>query len=291
MYTDIGLRLATAESVPNSGQGGIGADSLALGLDLSSVTSALRNYNDVGAGHRLQMALNVTTGFECDTFNSRMEFQLISLPIAATSLTAGIALAKTLAVTSLAGDTITVASHGLPLGTPIFLTDIVTSTGIQPSVIYYVIPVTANTFKVALNLFDAIAGTEIDILTGNGTATVNFIPTVHASTGSLPMFDDSDPTYAGPLGIGERLVVPLRPLASMSPKQSLPAGQALTQPLGAAGVAAATGTGVIAATAQRFFYLHYVPSAAILAGAVTVDLVVDAGEGLTMPASGFQVTG
>lgn len=290
MYTDNGLRLATAEVTPNGGAspGGLGAASVTLGLDLSGTTQNLRTFLDPGDGKQLGLNINVTTGVTCGTFGATLELQLVSIPIVATLLSNATTSGKTLTITGVVtdstADTFTINGHGLPLGTPFFITALATTTGISNSTLYYAVPTTANAFKAATSLANAVAGTTIDLLTGNGTATVNFIPTIHATTGSLPIWNAGVPTNQGPLSVaGARVFAPMLPMSFLTGGQYLPTGQTLTQPLGSTPVTTAA-TGIVggggpATVANRYFYLRYLPSATITAGAFTIDIVENAGIG------------
>lgn len=300
MITDLGLRLATAEVTPNGGSapGGLGPASVTLGLEPGGLTTALRSFASIGSGEQVVVAINIDTAFESDTFNSTMEFQLISLPIVATKLTNATTSGRTLTITGVTTNSTTdeltggtgggtLTGHELPLGTPLFLTSLATTTGIANSTIYYAVPVSANAIKLATSLANALAGTTIDLLTGNGTATVNIIPTIHASTGGLPMFSAGVPAQQGPLRLGQRIFVPLRQLWGRTPRQRLPTGQTISQPLGAGPT-----SGLVAANAQRFFYLRYLPSAGINTGAVTCDIVLkEAGDSLAFYPTMFEVIG
>lgn len=277
MYTDNALRLATAEVTPNGGAspGGLGALSVTLGLDLSGLTQNLRVFNDPGAGKQLQMAVNVNTTVTSGTFASTLELQLVSIPIVASLLTNATTSGKTLTITGVVtdiadadatlADTLVIVGHGLPIGTPIHLTTIATTTGISTGTWYYVVPSTVDRFHLATTLANAIAGTFVDLTGGDGTVVVNFLPTVHATTGTLL----KDRFLAN-----HRLVVPFAPLTALTSYQALPVGQTLTLPLGTSPT-----VGLLTATAQRYFYLRYIPSATITAGAFTVDLVESVGAG------------
>lgn len=291
MFVDTGLRLATAEVTPNGGAapGGLGAASVALALDPSGLTTSLRSFADIGSGERLLLNFNVDTAFTCATFGATLEFQLVSLPINATLLTSAATSGKTLTITGLtvpaATDVVTVAGHGLPLGTPVYFSAGAGGTGLAQNTIYYTVPVDANTFKLAASLANALAGTTIDQTVADfAAATLVFIPTIHAASGLLPLYNVGTPTNQGPLRLRTQFQIPIRPLATLLPKQALPAGQTVSQPLGGGPV-----LGLIAANAQRFYYLRYVPSATITAGAVTCDLVLDAGDALKHYPSGFAV--
>jgi hypothetical protein len=78
-------------------------------------------------------------------------------------------------------DTITIASHGLPLG----LKGQLTTTGVLPGGLsgatdYFVIVVNANTIKLATSLANAQAGTAVDITSAAGGGTHTFTPTALA---------------------------------------------------------------------------------------------------------------
>jgi hypothetical protein len=292
MFTDNGLRLATAEVVPNAGAspGGLGAASVTLALDLSGFTQNLRTLNDIGAGENLRLNINVTTAVTSGTFASTLELQLVSLPILASLLTNATTSGKTLTITGLsvpaATDVVTIANHGLPLGTPFYFSAGSGGSGTNLNTIYYAVPQTSSTFKFAASLANAIAGTTVDQITADFTgATMNFLPTVHATTGTQ---------LKDLFVLGARLVVPIMPLPSMTPYQALPTGQTLTAPLGTSPLATPAtgiaGSGGLTANAQRYYYLRYIPSATITAGAFTVDILPDAvGDGLKFYASGMVI--
>lgn len=298
MITENGFRLATADVTPNAGAapGGIGATSATKVIDTSGVNSFLRTFNDFG--QNMKLAFSVNTAFACGTFGATLEFQLVSLPILASKLTNATTTGKrthiAAVVTDIAdadpllADTFIVTGHGLPVGTPVYLSALATTTGVSTNTIYYVIPTTADRFQLALSMANAIAGTKIDLLTGDGTATIEFIPTIHASSGGLQMYDVGVPTNQGPLrGAGYYFQVPVRPITAFTPQHALATGQTLKQPL-----LGGPATGLIAANAQRYFYLRYVPSATITAGAITCDLVMDAsGAAMSYPPTGMEVIG
>lgn len=304
MITDNGLRLATAEVTPNQGQapGGLGEASVNLALDASGVTTQGRAFADIGGGQRLALAFNVTTAFTCATFGATLELQLVSLPLLASLLTDGSGgasdgkLLSSVIPGTVATDLFTLAAHNLPVGTPVYITALSTVTGPALNTIYYVIPTGVDTFQIAASLADALAGTEVALGGTNGNVTFSFIPTIHASTGLLPLYNAGVPTNQGPLSVsGIRFQVPLRPLAVLTPQQGpltiggTATGQTIKQPLGAGPHVTAT-TALIAGNAQRYYYLRYVPSNTITAGAITCDLVVDAGHALPhYPSSMFEV--
>lgn len=70
-----------------------------------------------------------------------------------------------------AGDLVTYASHGMPVGTPVIFSSISTTTGISVGTIYFVTNPSANTFQVASTLALALAGTALP-LTTNGTGVI-----------------------------------------------------------------------------------------------------------------------
>jgi len=300
MIADNALRLADAEVTPNNGNatgtvGSLGAASVALGLDEIGLTTQLRSFRDVGAGETMSLAFNVDTAFTCGTFNAALQIQLVSLPIVATALANAAGTGKQLRLSGIPtdiadadpklADTFTLAGHELPFGAPVFLDSIVTTTGLTQLTIYYVIPTTADQFQVAASLADALANpaVPIDMTGGDGTAGINFIPTVHASTGSLQLFDVGVPTHQGPLRLGSRFNVPLRSMASLTTKGRSTDGQ-VRQTVGAGPT-----SGLIAANAQRFYYLNYIPSATIVTGAITCDLVMTPGNALNYLPTGTEM--
>jgi len=305
MYTDVGLRLATAEAVnlQNAGaattvvpRGIIGEDSGALNLSPGGLTSALQNLDSVGDGERLMLNLNIDTTFNCDTFGATLEVQLVSMPILATNLTdattegwltgiTGVDL--TIATDILSGGTGggTLNAHGLPTGTPVFLDNLATTTAVADDTIYYVISTGAAQIQLATSKANALAGTAINLLTGNGTADLYFIPTIHATTGAQPLYDVGSPTNHSRFIAGEQVQIPLMPMTSLTGKQiASPVAGAVSQPFGAGPT-----EGVVGGTAQRYYYMRYIPSATIVAGALTADLVLTAGDPKTYAGSGFQV--
>lgn len=309
MYTDFELNLATAEAVPDSGVGGLGEDSTAFnsgaGFEFGGISELLRNHADIGGGHPVCLSLTVGTGFTCASI-ATLDIQLVSFPIKPSLLdngAGGAADGKRLRIAAvvtdiadgdpLLADTFILNGHDLPLGTPIYFSAIATTTGISTNTVYYVIPISANRFKVAASLANARAGTEVDLLTGDGTVTVEFAPavTIHAALGGLPIF----PTPAGttPLTAGARFEIPLRPLANLTPKHEIPTSQSPT-PLTGLQVPLGAGPGAlfVAGNAQRYFALRYVASATITAGTIaSADLVLNADNSLTYTGSGFQVKG
>ena len=75
------------------------------------------------------------------------------------------------------GDTFTLASHGVPDGTPVYLTALGTTTGFDLNKIYYVVTTLANTFQLAASP----GGTPL-VVDADGTATVVFARYVTAVT-------------------------------------------------------------------------------------------------------------
>lgn len=85
------------------------------------------------------------------------------------------------AVTAGTGDTFTFNAHGLVLNDQVILDTIVTTTGISPDTVYYVVTPTTNTFKVAATK----GGAAIDLVTdGTANVTKSVAPTVD-TLGSL----------------------------------------------------------------------------------------------------------
>jgi len=68
-----------------------------------------------------------------------------------------------------AADTVTLASHGIPDGTPVYFSAISTTTGISIDTKYFVRDTAANTFKLALT----VGGAAIDLTGADGTGTLS----------------------------------------------------------------------------------------------------------------------
>lgn len=75
-----------------------------------------------------------------------------------------------------AADTVTLTAHGIPNGTQMSFSTIVTSTGIAIKTIYYVINATANTFQIALTA----GGSAINITGSDGTGTITYPNTIQS---------------------------------------------------------------------------------------------------------------
>lgn len=329
MISDKELLLALAEVIPNGGApaaagttpGAIGFGSNSISkdsdgvnrepLDPSGITDLLRANSNAGAGQELLLQFRIVSQLTCATFGATMEIQLISLPIRSgkraespaqftpprPSLSDAATTGKLLVITGVTLDVGTdqvsggtnngtLNNHDLPVGTPVFLTSITGVTGgAIASTIYYVVPDTANTFKLASTLPLALAGNaDVNMIGSNGTATLNFIPTVHASTGTLPLFNA--PTNKGPWRANERIHVPLRPLSAMTPLQLQALGQTRQQTAGAG-----PGAHLLAANAQRYFYLRYLPSHPITAGTMSCRMVVGSDDALNFRPVGYKVVG
>lgn len=305
MYTDNGLRLATAEDVSTINGGtaplGIGAASATLDLDpyndavdpgaalLSPVTPARRNHGDIGGGRRPGLAINVDASFSASTWITTLEIQLVSIPVSASLLTNAATAGKLVQTTGVAltdaSDDATITGHNLPLGTPFYITALATTGGVSNNTLYYAVPTAANTFKFATSLENALAGTTVTLSGGNGTCTVNWIPTIHATTGQIQLFTVGSPTQQNRLQAGQRLMVPLMTTPGPSPKLEVPTGQTIAQPRGAG-----PALGLLTAHPQRYFHLRYLATGGnIAAGAVTVDLVADIDDAMKYYASGYEV--
>lgn len=280
MYTDLNLLLASSEVLPNGGAapGGLNATAVTLALDVGG-SNALGDVliSDL-ATSLLELAVNVTTAFTSGTDNASVEWRLVSLPIALSLLTNATTSGKrthvAAAVTATGSPgTITIAGHGLAIGTPVYLSALATTTGPSINTVYYVIPLTANTFALATSFANALAGTGVAFATGAGTCTVEFIPYVHATTG---------PILRPFLAAGNRFVARVSPFSDgPNSKTAVPTGQTARQ---------AYGVGPTnAPTAQRYLALQCVPSATITAGAFSANLVANANTGRRYQPSALEI--
>lgn len=286
MYQDNGLILATAQAFNsgavgcNSGAGGLNEQSVNLALDAANVFDGI-NISDMGPTGGLELSVNITTAFDSATKSATNEWRLVALPIALSLLDnggGGASDGKVLSKASVAltdtGDYATITGHNLPLGAVVFLTALSGTTGVSNNVPYFVIPTTADRFQLASSLANAIAGTAL-ALTTNGTATVNFVPYVLATTG--PVLRDF-------CGAGVRLSARVQPVFSgPTAKRELFTGQTVEQPRGAAFVAGSgtgggAGTGIVPHPG-RYLALQHAPSATMTAGVASASLVLNSQTG------------
>lgn len=293
MYQDTQLRLATAEVVPNAGAapGGIGPDLAAAPyLPHGGIEGFLENAGDLAKASALAVSFDIDTAYESDTYGSTLEFQVVSLPIEASLLDAATGTGQSLSIASVtltdSTDAATIVGHGLPLGAPVYLTALNLTTGVADNVTYWVIPIDADNFQLAASQADALAGTELP-LTTNGTATVNFMPVVHASSGSIGIYG----TEGVLSSVDHGFQIKFNPLQSGPGKSVKPTIHAATpgtedkQAFGSGPLPS-----VVAAAAHRHYYLRYVPAGGVVtAGAVTVDLIYDASSSPQHHASGYEV--
>lgn len=205
MIIDNATIFATTEPLPNGAvAGGSGAPisvfcgnvtgaaaATPITIDLAQSGNPLGiGYDEIGSSH-FELGVQVTTSFTTTSLLATVEFQLVSSPINPALLTSATTSGKLLSlasvVTNSTNDTFTINNHGLALGTPFYLSALATTTGLTTNtVLYYAVPTDANNFKAATSLANAQAGTVVDMLTGNGTATVVFMPVIHATTGAIP---------------------------------------------------------------------------------------------------------
>lgn len=169
MLTDLYGLLATAMAVTASG----------ITLSTDYVDTQAAQLRDVGAGEPLVLNTSVVTApSAAGAAGTTMAFALIGLHD--TQLT------RTLVPGAIATDLFTLANHGFPTGAPIFVTTISAANGLTANQIYFVIRVSADTFKVATTLANAKAGTAVDLTTNDGaTVTINHVPTYYAHTGPI----------------------------------------------------------------------------------------------------------
>lgn len=218
---------------------------------------------DIGAGADLYLQTTVTTAFTAITNASMVRFELHAYP--RTTLTDAALVIDTTADTIAIPNTApggSPANNVLPVGTPVFLTVLATSTGISTNIVYYVTQpnAAAGTIKLALSLANALAGTAIDITGSNGTCTLQYVPVVLASTGDLTR---------GLLLPGVREYALTRPIVG----STLLTGGSYARPI------------------PRYLFGATVNAAAAAGGAVLQHLVLAAQDGQRYYRSGFVVQG
>ncbi len=322
-YEDIKLLLGSDETFSsaadgaNSGDGGLGQQSVDLALEPGGTTEFFRNYDSMGNGKTISLSAIVGASVVGTGFGDTLEFQIVSLPFDANYLTngaggAGDGKVLTTPAMTAAGGFITFPEpqfQDIPLGTPFFFTVIDTLTNVSVDTIYYFIPVNRLSFSVAASLALALVGTAL--ATGAGSPVIDWTPalTIHGSSGSILLYNAGIPTDQSALRKDNRIEVPLRPLLGGTPKHEnaakfgipIPATgfHKASQPVGAGGGGPGAGPaggaptiGTIGAHANQFYYLRYVPSDTITAGAFKkVSLVLTGESQLVFPGSGYVVKG
>ena len=305
MLTDSAMRLATLESIPNGGAspGGLGGNSVTgvaatpYYIDTASTQALGMSLSDLASCEDLEMSVSIGTGFT-GLAPGTLEFRLVSLPILPTSLTSATTSGKTVTITGLTAafgtDLITTASGlNLPVAQPVYFTGTQgTTTGLIVNTVYYLVPISATTYKIATTPANAILGAStagasgcIDIGVADITVAMVFIPFIHATTG---------PILTAFLQPGARFCARVQPF-SISPngKLALGGGQTVPQPIGSVyGSGVGVGGGVttnIAMVPGRYLCLQVVPSATLSAGTYTVDLALNTQAGLRHTQSGFEV--
>ncbi len=322
-YEDLKLLLASDETFSsaangaNTGDGGLGQQSVDLALEPGGTTEFFRNYDSMGNGKSISLSAIVGTSVVGTGFGDTLEFQMVSLPFDASYLANGAGGAgdgKVLTTPGMtaAANLITFPSgefQDIPLGTPFFFTNVSTLTNVSVNTIYFFVPINRLSFAVAASLALARVGTTLT--TGAGTPVINWTPamTIHGSSGGILLYNAGVPTDQSALRAGNRIEVPLRPLLGATPRHENSAQFGLPtpatgfhkahQPLGAGGGGPAAGPaggpateGTIAAHANQFYYLRYVASDTITQGAFKKASLVLTGESqLVFPGSGYQVKG
>lgn len=236
------------------------------------------------------MCVTIGTAFTQSVLTT-LEFRLVSVPILPTSLTSATTSGKTLGISAsitYADDLITVASGlNLPLGLPVYFTGTQgATTTLLVNTVYFLIPISATTYKVATSLANALAGNVVNAGGADATWIMNFIPFIHATTG---------PISSAFLGAGARFVACVQPYANgPTGKLYLNAGQTVPQPLGSTFMPGVVGTGGGPSTTQiitpgRYLCLHVVPSATLSSGTYTVDLCLNSQSAQRHWQSGFEV--
>jgi len=286
MIADINLILATAEAVPNAGAapGGLGGNTITDVADTPYTIDMLRADNPLGDGidqlptSELELDVTITTSFNVGP-NAMAEFQLVSMPIDPTKLsaagTSGRLTQLASAATTASDNSVTITGHGLALGTPVYLSALATTTGPSTNTLYYAVPLSADKFGLATSLANAVAGTPLVSMSGNGSCTIQFFPYVHMTTGMI---------WGGFLNAGARFIGRAVPgaiggggdhVAPYAGADALPLG-AQVQPSTSLG--GGTGTATVAAPGRFLVPRVFVFNASVSsAGRYSMALGVNAG--------------
>lgn len=298
MIADLNLILATAEAIPNGGAapGGLGGNTISgvattpYSIDMLQADNPLGDGIDQIAASKLELNVTVTTAFPNGP-NSMCEFQVVSMPINPLALSNATTSGKLISgsFTSTIGTSLftTSVAHNMPLGTPVYISSLGTTTGPSTNTIYYVIPLSSTTFQIATTLANALAGTAVTL--GGTTASVvfQFFPYVHVTTGMI---------WSSFLGAGSQWIGRSIPgavngagdhIAPYAGADALPVGVQV-QPSTSLG--GGTGTAVVAAPGRYLLPRVFVFNAAAgTTGRYSLALGVDAGEGQRYFPVGSQI--
>lgn len=122
--------------------------------------------------------LSASTGYLCATLADALAGVPVAVSVDATDVV--LALTKGLQVTAIAieadDDICTKAAHGFDTGDAVKLVSLTGGTGLTAGTTYYVIKLTASTFKLATSLANAIAGTAINVTADSADAVLQAAP-------------------------------------------------------------------------------------------------------------------
>lgn len=202
MITDNATLFASLEALPNGA-----ATSVTLGgntitnvaatpysIDLAQLSNPIGiGIDDLGKSE-MELAVHITTSFTTTSPLATVEWQIVSFPINPAVLTAATtsgalataSLTPTIATSIFTTPGGTPPAHNLQLGTPIYFSAVGTVTTPAANTLYYVVPASATTFKLATSYANALAGTTVTFAGTAVACTTVFYPTVVATTGAIP---------------------------------------------------------------------------------------------------------
>lgn len=198
MLIDKAILFAENEAPPNGGvdPGGLGGNTItgvaasAHYIDLGAEAGGRIGYDQISATE-LELRVRINTGFGATNPQGTIEFQLVSMPILPSLLSNGVTSGKLTGILSVTVATgtpgvVTLANHGLSLGTPFFFIAGSGGSGTATNTLYYAIPITANTFAFATSFANALAGTGVAQSSANFTGgAIQFFPQTHLTTGPI----------------------------------------------------------------------------------------------------------
>lgn len=302
MMQDTEVTFATAEAMPNaagpSATGAIGGTSVGGGaatpffIDLDSggpgspsTTGLEAAMRDAIVSSQFQLAIDCDTEFTAGGIggNAYCEFSLVSLPVSPLTLTSAATSGKLLARNGLTAATDNLfsgfANHRLPLGTPVYFSNLAGGVGLTAGTVYYVGGVDANRFALGTTINAALSGAPVvNITTAYTNADLNIIPYVHATTGFVP---------AAFMQPGARLLGRSVPYWAVGPQQMrphFPAGEAIRVggarlPTAALGGGAITGQKAVAAPGRYLCLMTRVLQASGGTGTFSARVVLNGENG------------
>lgn len=147
-------------------------------------TTAFSNTVDLGTGRNLTLGEELRVYFTLGSALTSGGSAIIDAQILAASAPVTIQGGSAVTVTSASPGVVTLAAHGMTVGTEVFLAGSAEPTGMSLSTVYYVSNVTTNTFTLSTTLAEARAGTAINTSSTGTSVTCSPFTSTLGSTGA-----------------------------------------------------------------------------------------------------------